>query len=128
MILLLDTNAFLWFIAGNPLLSESARKAIEANGNLKNVSVVSLWEIAIKVSIGKLILSAPFEQLFPQQIFANGFDLIPIKVEHLSAVINLPFHHRDPFDRLLIAQAAAENFSIISSDAIFDSYSCKRVW
>ena len=111
-----------------PFLSQTARKSIENNNNSKTVSVVSLWEIAIKASIGKLILTTPFDRLFPNQIHSNGFKLMPIEAEHLSAVINLPFHHRDPFDRLLIAQAIEENLTVVTSDDIFDSYSIKRIW
>ena len=122
MKLLLDTHMFLWFIMRSALLSADTRALIEDEKNRKFISVASLWEIAIKSSIGKLSLSAPFDQLIPQQLSLNGFELLPIEVSHLAAVTTLPFHHRDPFDRLLIAQALAENMPIVSSDPAFDTY------
>jgi len=122
MKLLLDTHVFLWFIMGSALLSADTRALIEDEKNRKFISVASLWEIAIKSSIGKLSLSAPFDQLIPQQLSLNGFELLPIEVSHLAAVTTLPFHHRDPFDRVLIAQALAENMPIVSSDPAFDTY------
>lgn len=126
MRLLLDTQILLWFISGNRKLSLSARRLIEDLSNEKFVSIASLWEIAIKNSLGKLPLNDDFEILFPAQIYINGFDLLPIKTEHLSELVKLPFHHRDPFDRLLAAQTITENFEIISVDAIFDSYNLIR--
>ena len=122
MKLLLDTHVFLWFIMGSPLLSGENRALIEDEKNRKFISVASLWEIAIKSSMGKLGLSAPFDQLIPQQLSLNGFELLQIEISHLAAVTTLPFHHRDPFDRLLIAQALAENMPIVSSDSAFDVY------
>ena len=113
---------------GSPNLSAAARSLIEDRANEKFVSVASLWEIAIKVSIGKLALSAPFGVLIPQQLSLNGFELLNIEIEHAAMVATLPFHHRDPFDRLLIAQAAVENMSVVSIDTVFDAYSVTRVW
>lgn len=126
MRLLLDIQILLWFVSGNRKLSLAARRLIEDLSNEKFVSIVSLWEIAIKNSLGKLPLNDDFEILFPAQIYINGFDLLPIKTEHLSELVNLPFNHRDPFDRLLAAQAITENFEIISVDSIFDSYNLIR--
>ncbi len=97
MKLLLDTHTFLWFIAGSPNLSVSARNAIEDAADDKFVSIASIWETAIKVSIGKITLTAPFDDLFPHQLQINGFELLPVRVEHTSVVTTLPFHHRDPF-------------------------------
>lgn len=128
MKLLLDTNAFLWFIAADSSLSTPARTAIEDPTNEKFVSLASLWEIAIKVSLGKLALSDTFENLFPQQVLINGFELLEIKVEHTAEVTKLPFHHRDPFDRLLVSQANVEKLSIVSVDKIFDDYLLSRIW
>ena len=128
MKLLLDTHTFLWFIVGNPSLSATARLAIEDQANEKYLSVVSLWEIAIKVSIGKLILSAPFDTLIPQQLSINGFELLNLEVLHAAALIQLPFHHRDPFDRLLIAQAMVEQMQIVSIDSAIDAYLTTRLW
>lgn len=122
MKLLLDTHVFLWFIMGSSNLTPQARALIEDDKNRKFISVASLWEIAIKSSIGKLSLSAPFDQLIPQQLSLNGFELLPIEIAHLATVTTLPFHHRDPFDRLLIAQAVSEKMPVVSSDAAFDAY------
>jgi PIN domain nuclease of toxin-antitoxin system len=128
MKLLLDTHAFLWFLMGNPNLSANARTLIEDQANGKFLSIASLWEIAIKVSISKLALSAPFDSLIPQQLKVNGFELLNLEIAHAAALINLPFHHRDPFDRLLIAQAMVEQMQIVSIDSTFDSYQTTRVW
>ena len=127
MKLLLDTHIFLWFIMGSSTLSTHARDLIEDGANEKFLSVVSLWEIAIKYSLGKLSLSAPFDELIPQQLSLNGFELLNIKIDHATMVATLPFHHRDPFDRLLIAQAAVEKMPIVSVDAVFDAYPITRL-
>ena len=128
MRLLLDTHAFLWFIMGSANLSASARVLIENPANERLLSVASLWEIAIKTSLGKLTLSAPFDELIPAQLKLNGIDLLNIKVDHLSRLTTLPFHHRDPFDRLVIAQALVEMLTVISLDGAFDTYSVTRHW
>lgn len=128
MKILLDTHTLLWFIAGSANLSAAARSAVEDATNEKFVSIVSIWETAIKISIGKMSLSAPFDVLFPHQLKINGFELLPIKIEHTSVVTNLPFHHRDPFDRLLIAQAVEEKMTLVSVDKIFDDYGINRLW
>lgn len=128
MKLLLDTHTFLWFIMGNLNLSVNARALIENQTNEKYLSVASLWEIAIKVSIGKLNLSAPFETLIPQQLSVNGLELLNLEVAHAAALINLPLHHRDPFDRLLITQAIVEQMQIVSIDSVFDAYQIQRLW
>jgi PIN domain nuclease of toxin-antitoxin system len=128
MELILDTHSFLYFIEGNSKLSNVARALIEDSGNEKWISMASLWEMAIKVSLGKLQLSGSFDALIPRQIKINGFSVLDIHIEHVSAVVELPFHHKDPFDRLLIAQSLSEGFPIVSSDGAFDSYSVKRLW
>ena len=101
MKLLLATHIFLWFITGNLKLSINARALIEDSVNEKFVSAVSLREIAIKNSLGKLDLSDDFDVLFPKQLEINGFEMLPVKIAQLSNLISLPFHQRDPFDRLL---------------------------
>lgn len=128
MKLLLDTHTFLWFIMGNSSLSADARAWIEDQANEKFLSVASLWEIAIKVSIGKPGLAAPFDTLISQQLSANGFELLNLEVNHAAALIGLPFHHRDPFDRLLIAQAMVEQMQIVGTDSVFDAYPITRLW
>ena len=127
MKLLLDTHIFLWFIIGSPNLSTPARELIEDVANEKFVSAASLWEIAIKSSLGKLSLSAPFAELIPQQLSLNGFELLHIEIDHAAIVATLPFHHRDPFDRLLIAQSMVEKMPIVSVDAMFDAYPIARL-
>jgi len=87
-----------------------------------------LWEIAIKVSIDKLTIPNTYDQFIPQQVQLNDMEILSISMAHLTVVTTLPFHHRDPFDRLLIAQAMVEKMSIISADEIFDSYGISRIW
>lgn len=128
MNLLLDTHAFLWFIAGDSSLNKTARAAIEDENNNPYLSVASLWEIAIKVSIGKLELSEPFESLIPEQLAENGIELLDISVAHTAIVASMPFHHRDPFDRLIAAQARAEQMALVSADDVFDAYEVARIW
>lgn len=128
MNILLNTHAFLWFIAGSDSLSEKARELIEDESNRVFLSVASLWEMAIKISLGKLTLSEPFETLIPKQLSLNGIEILDITVAHATQVVRLPFHHRDPFDRLLIAQALADEIPIISGDEAFDAYGITRLW
>lgn len=128
MKLLLDTHAFLWFLVGDESLSLKARELIEDQDNSILLSAASLWEIAIKVSIGKLSLIEPFETLIPDQLSRNSIELMPILVAHTAIVVTLPFYHRDPFDRLLIAQAIAEQMPVISIDPAFDAYPVTRLW
>jgi PIN domain nuclease of toxin-antitoxin system len=128
MRLLLDTHSFLWFISGNPQISSSARMLIEDVSNQPFLSVASLWEMAIKMSLGKLSLGQPFETLIPQQLSLNGIALLGITISHTAVVARLPFHHRDPFDRLLVAQALTEQMSIVSGDTAFDAYAVTRLW
>ncbi len=128
MRLLLDTYAFLWFINGDARFSTTARALIEDSANTSSISVASIWEMAIKVSIGKLTFRQPFTTLLPQQLERNGIALLGITIDHALAVTALPFHHRDPFDRLLIAQAMTEQLPLVSADAVFDSYAVTRLW
>ena len=128
MNLLLDTHAFLWFIDGNAKLSATARALIEDQENFKFVSAASFWDMGIKISLGRLSLARPFEDLIPRQMELNGFALLPLRIAHIGRVISLPFHHRDPFDRMLAAQCMAEELSVISFDSVFDRYSVPRFW
>ena len=125
---LLDTHIFLWFVAGDAKLSQTARELIEDPANQPLLSVASLWETAIKISLGKLNLGQPFETFIPQQMALNGIDLLAIELDHTTIVSKLPFHHRDPFDRLLVAQAMTEGIPLVSADEAFDAYSIKRLW
>ena len=128
MNLLLDTHAFLWFIAGSGELSATARELIEDAANRPFLSAASLWEMAIKLSLGKLRLALPFEEILPQQMLLNGVQYLPIEMEHLVPVVGMAFHHRDPFDRLLIAQAMVEQMPIVSGDPAFDPYPVQKLW
>ena len=125
---MLDTQAFLWFIGGDTALSGKGRSLIEDETNQKLVSIVSLWETAIKNSLGKLPLAKPFGQLIPEQLQRNGFDVLGLAVEHAAKLAQLSFHHRDPFDRMLVAQCLVENLSLLSSDAALDAYGINRLW
>jgi len=128
MILLLDTHALLWFVWDDPQLSAVAKGLIEDPDNRKLVSIASCWEIAIKVSIGKLSLGEPSRTFLERELTNNNFELLPISLEHATAVETLPFHHRDPFDRLLIAQAILESVPILSADSALDPYPITRLW
>ncbi len=123
---LLDTHTLIWFVMGDPRISVSLRSQIENNDNL--LSIASVWEMAIKYSIGKLTLAPSFNEFIEQQIITNGIELMPITLEHIAVITTLPLHHRDPFDRMLIAQAIVENIPILSADQIFDAYPIKRLW
>ena len=122
MRLLLDTHTLLWFLTNDPSLSPRARGAIEEPANVTHVSAVSLWEVAIKFALGRLKLPAPYAEIFPAQLELNGFELLPITAGHCAALLTLPFHHRDPFDRLLLAQARAEGMTLVSDDGQFGPY------
>ena len=128
MRLLLDTHSFLWFIDGSENLSATGRTLIEDVSNRPFLSVASLWEMAIKLSLGKLCLAQPFDLLIPQQMRLNGIEPLGIEMDHVATVAKLPFHHRDPFDRLLVAQAMVEQIPIVSADTAFDAYGVKRLW
>lgn len=128
MRLLLDTHAFLWWVWDAPELSARARKAIADPESECLLSLASCWEIAIKLSIGKLALAKPVERFIPEQVAANGFRQLEIDFRHIARVAALPFHHRDPFDRLLTAQAMEENLPIVSADPVFKKYGIKRIW
>jgi PIN domain nuclease of toxin-antitoxin system len=128
MRLLLDTHSFLWFIMGDSKLSAIARAAIEDPANEKLVSAASLWEIAIKASLGKLTLAEPFGVIIPRELRRNGFAILPIGVAHANRISTMPFHHRDPFDRLLVAQAQQDSLALVGLDPQFDAYGVMRIW
>ena len=128
MTLLLDTHSFLWFWWDDPQLSETAKQAICDPTNRKLISTASCWEIAIKVSLKKLDLGAPYRGFIHQHMVRNNFELLQITDEHLAGIVDLPFHHKDPFDRLLIAQSVYEQIPIVSADLQFDAYGGSRIW
>jgi len=122
--LLLDTNAFIWWRDESPRLSGRAREQIANSDNDIAVSVTSLWEITIKRALGKLTFLQDFEVVLAEE----GFDLLPITHWHLRSLAELPLHHRDPFDRLLIAQALAEHIPIATADRRVAAYGVEVLW
>jgi PIN domain nuclease of toxin-antitoxin system len=128
MKVLLDTHTLLWFIANSPQLSNQALDIMGDQQNEILVSVASLWEIAIKHSLGKLELIRPFADLFPHQLDLNNFSQLSITIPQLIVLDQLPYHHRDPFDRILIAQSIAENAPLISVDSAFAPYPVTTIW
>jgi PIN domain nuclease of toxin-antitoxin system len=128
MRLLLDTNVLLWHIAGSSRMSEHVRDVIAAPDAELFVSMASLWEIAIKVGLGKLTLSAPFSELHQKFLPERGFQLLLITPAHLDYLLTLSLHHRDPFDRIIVAQALSENLTLVSSDEGLDAYGIRRIW
>ncbi len=128
MKLLLDTHALLWFIGGSDRVTHAAREAIVRPDNLKLVSLATLWEMAIMASLGRLRTREALEPFILRQMELNGFHLLHIQTSHACRVAELPFHHRDPFDRLLAAQCLCDDLTLISGDAAFDAYGVDRVW
>ncbi len=128
MRLLLDTHAFLWFLLDDPQLSANAKSLVVDPSNDIEISPATYWEIAIKISINKYSLPEPFEQFMEREIAANNFRILHIEPRHTSPLVTLPFHHRDPFDRLMIAQAMVENIPIVSRDSVMDAYPVTRLW
>jgi PIN domain nuclease of toxin-antitoxin system len=126
--LLLDTHTMLWFFWDDPQLSADAKAAMEDASNRKLVSVASCWEVAIKVGLGKLELGESSQTFLSREIDRNNFELLNITLDHATAVEGLPLHHRDPFDRLLIAQSMIDNLQVVSADSAFDRYSVTRLW
>jgi PIN domain nuclease of toxin-antitoxin system len=128
MTLLLDSHAFLWFCQGAPELTAIAKSLIEDPANRKLVSVASCWEIAIKAGLKKLVLGESSSTYLSAALSRTGFDLPSITLEHATAVEELPLHHKDPFDRLLVAQSLIEAIPVISVDKEFDPYGVTRLW
>jgi PIN domain nuclease of toxin-antitoxin system len=126
--LLLDSHAFLWFVWDDPNLSSNAKALIEDPTNLKRVSVASCWEIAIKVGLRKLTLGEPATTSLPRESAKNGFRWLAIELAHATLVETLPHHHKDSFDRLLVAQVIIEKISLVSADAVLDQYGIHRIW
>ena len=127
MRLLVDTHAFLWFIDDDRRLSGQARELMTGTNELL-LSTASLWEMAIKISLGRLTIPLPYSEFIRQQLSINRIEILPIGIDHLSLVAELPFHHRDPFDRMLIAQGLKEQLPILSTDTAFDAYEVARYW
>ncbi|TVQ21814.1 MAG: type II toxin-antitoxin system VapC family toxin [Spirochaetaceae bacterium] len=128
MNLLLDTHALLWMLSDPGQLSESAKKALTAAENNLHFSIASYWEIAIKVSLGKLTLSAEWQRTVPAEVTRNGIQWLPIAPRHIDTLASLPWIHRDPFDRLLISQAKTDHLGIVTRDPEFSAYGVETVW
>ena len=128
MKLLLDTHTFLWWVSDAAGLSATARAAIADPNNTCYVSVASAWEMAIKSNLCKLKLKKPVERFLTEQIKKNGFLLLNIDLHHVAKVENLPFHHRDPFDRLIVSQAKAERLTLVTADQALSAYDIRCLW
>ena len=128
---LIDTHIFIWFIQNSPNLKQAIRDLIEDANNEVLISIGSVWEVSIKNSLGKLHLTKGFSAM-SGYLNDNSIDILPITFAHTVENNKLPFHHRDPFDRIIVAQAIVENMDFISADAVFDDYltgkSIKRIW
>jgi len=125
---LLDTHALLWWLSDDPGLTRAARKIIAETKNTLIISAASAWEIAIKVRLGRLPTAADLIGDFTGHVEREGFQLLFISAEHAVRAGLLSGPHKDPFDRMLIAQAQAENVPIISNEAVFDNYGVRRLW
>jgi PIN domain nuclease of toxin-antitoxin system len=125
-LILLDTHTLIWFLDNDVRLPRKTKDRIESS-DLVFISIVSLWEIAIKINIGKLTLKTDF-QAIENNLVAQDISILPIAITDINTYLTLPLHHRDPFDRILIAQAIANSMSIISCDSQFDAYPVTRLW
>jgi PIN domain nuclease of toxin-antitoxin system len=128
MRLLLDSHTLIWAVDDVSQLSPAAAAALPDPANELLLSAASIWEIGIKVGLGKLTLTLPYRQWMNQALVDLGLSILPITVEYADAQAGLPFHHRDPFDRLIIAQALTEKVAVVSADAAFDPYGVTRLW
>lgn len=128
MKLLLDTHALIWLISGDNRLGEQAKEAFLNSDNKLYFSKASLWEMTIKISLGKLVLSENWLAAIEKEMISNGIQWLEIEIDHCKTLADLPFHHRDPFDRLLISQAISEAMTIISIDSQFSHYPLDIIW
>jgi PIN domain nuclease of toxin-antitoxin system len=124
---ILDTHILLWFLTDDPNLSSNSKELIEDPRNHKYVSIASCWEIAIKVSRKKLLLTEPSTVFLEMELSKNHMQLLNIDLRHIALVETLPFHHKDPFDRLIVSQSIVECLPIISVDQTFDVYGVVRI-
>jgi PIN domain nuclease of toxin-antitoxin system len=126
--MLIDTQALIWYVDQDQLLTPVAHAAITDPANDLLLSAATIWELAIKVGLGKLSLSLPYRQWMDKAIADLGLSILPVTVEYAARQASLPAHHKDPFDRLIIAQALVEGFPVASADAVFDAYGITRIW
>lgn len=125
---LLDTHTLLWIVTNSPKLSKKAKKLYLETDNTILFSLASIWELAIKSSLGKIEFEKTLEDFIEEHVRGNNIQVLNIELSHLLRIEKLPFHHRDPFDRLLISQQIENNLSIISCDKVFDQYGVNRIW
>lgn len=128
MKVLLDTHAFLWFSLNDSKLSNPAKTVLTDPSNEILISPANYWELAIKIGLGKYQLTATLDQFVEKAVRTYGLIILHIQPRHADELKNLPHHHRDPFDRLLVAQAIVENIPLVSGDILLDSYSVTRIW
>jgi len=128
MRVLVDTHVFLWWVEGDRALPAKARAALSDQDNECLLSLVSVWELAIKAGLGKLKLALPVQRYVVEHVAANGFRMLDIRMAHVGRVESLVPHHGDPFDRLLIAQALEEKLPVVTADPVFRKYGVKRIW
>ncbi len=128
MNLLLDTHVLIWSTGNPERLSENVRNLLLDTNNSWVVSIASIWEIQIKYQLGKLNLSLPLPNLIETQQRVNKLRILPIELGHIYALDGLPNHHRDPFDRIVIAQAIVESIPLLSADTVFDAYPVQKIW
>jgi PIN domain nuclease of toxin-antitoxin system len=126
--LLLDTQALLWFLEDAATLSIAAREQIEDEANTCFVSMATGWEMAIKITLGKLRPPIPLQYLFTEELERLHFTVLSIEARHLHQLPELPLHHRDPFDRIIVSQALSEGFAVVGNDQAFDAYGIRRIW
>ena len=128
MKLLLDTHAFLWYVEDSPNLSSAAREAISVSPGI-SISIASIWELALKHAIGKIgFPDGSFDDFISRHLTLTGANLLDVSLAHVSAVAALPLHHRDPFDRMLAAQAMAEGLTLVTRDPHLAAYPCDVLW
>lgn len=125
---LIDTHTLLWFVTDDPRLSKKAKKIYCAEGSRLYISIASAWEMAIKISLQKLSVKMPLARFIEEHVLGNAIEILSLSLSHVTHVEKLPFHHRDPFDRIIVSQALIEKIPIISIDTTFDHYGVKRVW
>lgn len=128
MNILLDSHTLICFSQNSPQLSSSAIKILEDRNNLLFLSLVRVWEIQIKVQLGKLNLDISLSEIVKDQTKINDVQILPMKLSHIWTLDTLPYYHKDPFDRLLISQAITENLIILGVDSVFDSYPVEKIW
>lgn len=128
MKVLLDTHALLWLIAGDQRLSERSREVFLDRANELYFSVVSLWELAIKLSLGKLALAEDWYETLTREMRVNAVHWLPVEPRHCLGLAQLPFHHRDPFDRMLAAQALGEEMALLTADPQLGAYGVRCIW